>query len=86
MGVRPCRAFIGHFQDIVVFPSGCFVEEMIVARTSMLVEGGGDKFLCSGYILKIEQIEFAAGLNVGMREGLRVTSLTSSKVFFVLFF
>lgn len=32
---------------------------MIVARTSMLVEGSGERCLHSEYILKVEQVEFA---------------------------
>ena len=56
------------------------MKEVIVARTSTLVEGSGKKCLHSEYILKVEQVEFADSLNVGMREGLRVTSLTR-KVF-----
>lgn len=45
------------------------------------MEGSLKKCLQSGYILKVEQVEFADSLDVGMREGLRVTSLTTSKVF-----
>lgn len=47
----------------------------------MLVEGSDEKCLHSRYILKVEQVEFADSLDVGMKEGLRVTSLTTSRVF-----